>query len=153
MGKQNLYDHSVHVPLIICAPGLGKGKRLDALCYIHDLYPTLCELVGLKVPDSVETKSLVPVLTGARPQHRSNLFFAYKNYQRAVRDQRYKLIEYSVQGKRHTRLFDLQTDPSELRDLSDNTDYTPHLHRLRDIMLRWKDNLGDTSSFWQEFQV
>jgi len=153
MGKQNLYDHSVHVPLIICAPGLGKGKRLDALCYIHDLYPTLCELVGLKAPESVETRSLVPVLTGTRLHHRSSLFFAYKDYQRAVRDHRYKLIEYSVQGKRHTRLFDLQTDPLELRDLSDNTDYTPHLHRLRDIMRRWKNNLGDTGSFWQEFQA
>ncbi len=37
MGKQNVYDHSVHVPLIVAGPGIPKGETRSALCYIYDL--------------------------------------------------------------------------------------------------------------------
>src|SRR6185436_10559044 len=43
-GKQNLYDHSMHAPLIFSGPGIPKGKRADALCYLLDIYPTLGDL-------------------------------------------------------------------------------------------------------------
>ena len=49
MGKQNLYDDSMRAPLVIAGPGVPQGSS-DALVYLFDLYPTLCELLGVPVP-------------------------------------------------------------------------------------------------------
>jgi len=152
LGKQNLYEHSVHVPLIMCGPGIAKGEQRDGLCYVHDIYPTLCELVGARVPASVESRSLVPLMK-RREKVRDTLFFAYKDIQRGVRDKRYKLIEYSVKGRRHTQLFDLQTDPWELSNLPASAKYAEDLDRLRRELVRWRDELGDKSPFWEGYQT
>ncbi|MHC4619213.1 MAG: sulfatase/phosphatase domain-containing protein, partial [Planctomycetota bacterium] len=151
LGKQNLYDHSVHVPLIISGPRISKGAKRRGLCYVHDLYPTLCELAGLAVPESVKSSSLVPILRGTKTGIRTTQFFAYKDIQRGVRDRRYKLIEYSVAGQRTTQLFDLQADPHELKNLADDPGYTRRLHRLRKELLRWKAELDDTGAFWEGY--
>ena len=62
MGKQNLYEHSLGVPLILSGPGIAKNKKIMALCYLHDLFPTLCDLTGLNIPKSVTSRSLLPLL-------------------------------------------------------------------------------------------
>ena len=62
MGKQNMYDHSLHVPLIMSGPGIPQNRRSDALCYLLDIYPTLCDLVGVPIPGTVEGQSLVPAM-------------------------------------------------------------------------------------------
>jgi arylsulfatase A-like enzyme len=151
MGKQNLYEHSVHVPLIISSPGIPKGHKRDAFCYLQDIYPTVCELTGVPIPGSVESKSLVPIIRGQKRKARDTLFFAYKDIQRGVRDERYKLIEYVVEGKRTTQLFNLQADPWELKNLADDTKYAKTVERLRNELLRWKDELGDKSKFWEGY--
>ena len=46
MGKQNIYEHSVGVTLIICSPGVPAGRVEDRFVYLFDVYPTLCELCG-----------------------------------------------------------------------------------------------------------
>ncbi len=121
-GKQNVYQHGVKVPLIMAGPGVPKGETRDQLCYLYDIYPTLCELAGVKVPDTVEFKSLKPVLDDAGKQLWSHLYFSFMKWQRGMRNDRYKLIEFCVDGKRTTRLFDLQQDPNETKDLSGDPD-------------------------------
>jgi arylsulfatase A-like enzyme len=146
LGKQNLYEHSVHVPLIICGPGIPKGRKRTGLCYIHQLYPTLCDLVNTPIPDSVKTTSLLPMLNRGKRIH-STLFFAYKDIHRGIRDDRYKLIEYSVEGNRTTQLFDLKTDPAELKNLARDSRYSQQLQRLRKKLRAWRDKLSDSSKF------
>ena len=114
-GKQNMYDHSVRVPLILAGPGIPQGKRSDALCYNYDLYPTLCELVGVKAPATVDGKSLVPILQGKQTKVRDYVCSAYQNVQRMVRTDRWKLIVYPQIGQ--WQLFDMKNDPHELVDL------------------------------------
>ena len=46
-GKQNMYDHSLHVPLIMCGPGIPENQRSETFCYLLDIYPTLCDLVEM----------------------------------------------------------------------------------------------------------
>jgi len=155
MGKQNLYDHSLRVPLIMCGPGIPKGRKSDAFCYLSDIYPTLCDLIGVPVPDSVEGKSLVPAMRNSG-KTRDTMFFAYKGLHRCVRDERYKLIEYVVNGKQTTQLFDIRADPWELNNLADDATCTEHLKRLRAELLRWRDELDDQASsfgkkFWQTY--
>src|SRR5262249_3171610 len=60
VGKQNLYDHSMHSPLIMAGPGIASGKKSDALCYLLDLFPTLGELCSVAGPEGSEGKSLAP---------------------------------------------------------------------------------------------
>jgi len=153
MGKQNLYDHSVHVPLIMCGPGVPKGRRYDAFCYLLDIYPTLCELAGLPIPESAEGYSLIPIIRGEKHKLRDTLFFAYKDFQRAVRDSRYKLIEYFVNGRRTIQLFDLRSDRWEISNLADSPAHAGDLRRLRQELLRWRDKLDDSSNFWQGHNV
>ena len=77
MGKQNVYDHSVHVPLIISGPGIPRGKIREQLCYIYDIYPTLCEKAGLRTPETVEFKSLNGALNSSEAKHRDYLYYAF----------------------------------------------------------------------------
>ena len=143
MGKQSLYEHSIRVPLIISGPGVPKGKRSDAFCYLLDIFPTICDLTWLPVPKTVEGLSLVPVITGKKQEARYTLYFAYKDFQRAVRNERYKLIEYNVNGKRTTQFFDLFADPLELSNLSEDAAYSRYLKRLKKELIRWQDEVDD----------
>lgn len=133
-GKQNVYQHGVQIPLILKGPGVPSGESRDQLCYLYDIYPTLCDLAGIKVPDTVQFKSLAPVLKDACSNHMSHLIFSFMNWQRAVRDDRYKLIEFCVGDKRTTRLFDLQHDPYETKDLSEQIAMKPVLMKLRALL-------------------
>ena len=134
IGKQSLYEHSVGVPMAIITPdGLSSGKCSDALCYLYDLYPTLCDLMGLDVPVSVTGKSLKPVMEGKQEQIREQVFLAYSNQQRAVVSGDYKYIIYNVEGKITEQLFNLQKDPGELVNLAD--ELTEKKNELHDLLM------------------
>lgn len=141
-GKQNLYEHSMGTPLILAGPGVPKHNRSDAFAYLLDLFPTLCDLAGLKTPDEVEGLSLVPVLRGKQNTRRQEIFTAYRNVQRAVRDRRWKLIVYPQINKR--QLFDLRTDPAELHDLSANPKFAKELDRILILLKQKQAEAGDT---------
>ena len=115
LGKQNLYDAGMKVPLIFAGPGIPKG-RSDALMYLHDIYPTICDLVGGPMPAGIDGRSFKPVITGRSKAVRNELFFAYCRVQRAWRDERWKIIRYPQVNV--TQLFDLQNDPDEMKDLA-----------------------------------
>lgn len=64
-GKATNYEIATRVPFIIVAPGItdtSKGKKSNALVELIDIYPTLCELAGLKKPNTLEGNSIVPLL-------------------------------------------------------------------------------------------
>jgi arylsulfatase A-like enzyme len=143
MGKQNVYEHAVRVPLVIAGPGIPRGKTRGQLCYLFDIYPTLCELAGLKTPGTVEFKSLGPVLGDAGAKHRGRLYFAFMSWQRAVRNARYKLIEYCVGNSRYTQLFDLVDDPEETRNLAGDAGYSGTLEALRTLLKEERIRLND----------
>ncbi len=140
MGKQNLYDDSMRAPLVIAGPGIPKGSS-DALVYLFDIYPTLCELLGVAVPDTVEGKSLAPIVRGEAGAVRDSLFFAYLDVQRAVRDERWKLIRYPHVGI--TQLFDLEADPWELSDLARAPEHAERVEELTELLRQWQKDVGD----------
>ncbi len=157
MGKQSLYEHSVHVPLIFAGPGVPVGERRQTLCYLHDMFPTLCELCNVPVPRSVEGQSLVPALNNDPDDNARNvLHFAYRHSQRAVRDERYKLIECVVEDDHNTQLFDLENDPAETDNLAFLPEYADIVQRLRQELRRWKIEFGDERAdagqvFWNRY--
>ena len=142
MGKQNLYEHSVRVPLIFAGPGIPAGKRIDALSYLHEVFASTCQLAGVPVPKTVESRSLVALLTGRNGPARDSIFGAYKGLQRMVRDRRWKLIRYPRAGK--TQLFDLQSDPWETKDLAGDPEHAQRIGRLNALLRKWQKAVGDT---------
>jgi arylsulfatase A-like enzyme len=143
MGKQNLYEHSMGVPLIFRGPGIPSGKSSDAFAYLFDVYPTVCDLVGAEIPDSLEGKSLAPVIRGKSGQVRDTIFLAYKDVQRAVRRGHWKLIRYPEVNK--TQLFNLRDDPYETKDLSTNPAYSDRVRQLMALMREQQKLFGDTA--------
>jgi arylsulfatase A-like enzyme len=146
MGKQNLYEHSARVPLLIAGPGIAKG-RSDALVYLYDLFPTVCGLTGLKPPDGVEGKSLVPILRGRQEKVRDRVLCVYMSVQRAIREPRWKLIQYRVQGVATTQLFDLDRDPLELKNLADDPAQAANRKRLEALLEKSRQEAGDPVDF------
>jgi arylsulfatase A-like enzyme len=141
LGKQNLYEHGMHSPLIFAGPKIPAGKT-PALAYLIDILPTVCGLSGIKVPVGLDGANLTPVIEGKEKKVRDALFTAYRDVQRAVRDERYKLIVYPQINR--TQLFDLQNDPDELKDLSSDESMKPTLERLRGQLQNLQERYGDT---------
>lgn len=135
MGKQNLYEHSSRVPLMIKLPKGSTVKKTEAYCYLLDIFPTLCDMCEVNIPESVEGKSLMPVITGQVEEVRDFLFGAYRNFQRCYKQKDYKLIEYYVNGKRTTQLFDVNNDPLELNNLADDKKYYTLVEEMRKKLL------------------
>ncbi|MCK5943268.1 MAG: sulfatase-like hydrolase/transferase, partial [Planctomycetes bacterium] len=119
-GKQNLYEHTWRVPMIVAGPGVPKGRRVRGNVYLLDLLPTLCDFAGIEPPATVEGVSMRPVLTGRREVVRDVLYGVYaggtKPGMRCVRKGDWKLIQYDVLdgAVRKTQLFDLASNPLEL---------------------------------------
>lgn len=137
MGKQNLYDHSVRVPLVLAGPGVPRGRREHGLCYLHDLFPTLCGLAALWTPREVESASLGANLRAGR----DSLFLAYKDVQRGVRTGRWKYIVYLTGQGHREQLFDLENDPWERKNLAGSN--LGRLRRMRTLLARWMRDTGD----------
>ena len=140
MGKQNLYEHSSKVPLVFAGPGIPQGQS-DALVYLLDVYPTVCDLLGAPIPEGLDGKSLAPVIRGRAEKVRDTLFTAYRDAQRAVRDDRWKLIRYPLID--HTQLFDLAADPHEMHNLADDPAQAERIERMTGLIRQWQAQLGD----------
>jgi arylsulfatase A-like enzyme len=148
MGKQSCYEHSNRVPLIFAGPGVPENTRSEAYVYLLDIFPTLCGLMDAEVPESVEGKSLVPAMTDPSELVRDQLFIGYDRFQRAIKDRRYKLIEYFANEQRNTQLFDLQEDPWEMNNLADDPAHAERLATLRQDLLAWARDWDDLDSEW-----
>jgi arylsulfatase A-like enzyme len=148
MGKQNLYEH-VKPPLVVAGPGIPHG-RSDALVYLFDLFPTICELADVKTPDVVEGKSLLDVARGRQSGVRCWLFGAYRDCQRMVRDDRYKLIQYNAIGVKNTQLFDLVQDADEVHNLAGDSKFALQRGRLETLMTEARRHFGDPIDFQAE---
>jgi arylsulfatase A-like enzyme len=142
LGKQSVFEHSMRTPLIIAGPGIPGGKSTRAFTYLLDLFPTLCETIGLPTPADLEGASLRPLWEGKKSSVRDSVFLPYMQIQRAVRDERWKLIAYPKIG--HLQLFDLQNDPLEMTNLIDRAEAAKHVPRLMNLMKQWQARVGDT---------
>ncbi|MFM7541207.1 MAG: sulfatase-like hydrolase/transferase [Planctomycetota bacterium] len=143
IGKQNLYEESLRVPLIMSGPGIARDKRAAAMCYLFDVMPTLGALCGVKGPETSEGINLGPVLATGEGAGRPRLAFGYRKSQRALRDGPWKLIRYPEVDR--TQLFNLETDPFEKDNLSDKPE---HAGRGKDMLLALERDLkalGDTA--------
>ena len=140
-GKQNMYEHTLGVPLVLSGPGIPRGQRRDAQCYLRDLYPTICELSGIQTPKDIDGRSLAPVLRDARALIHPCVFGYFRDVQRMIRTDRWKLIYYPQIPK--YQLFDVAHDPDELRDESTAQQFASVRGDLRARLEAWQRQMGD----------
>jgi arylsulfatase A-like enzyme len=143
IGKQNLYEHSVRVPLILAGPGIPAGKATEAMCYLFDVLPTLGKRCGVPAPATSEGREFTATLRDPSKAARSRLMFAYKNVQRAIRDERWKLIRYPQVDR--TQLFDLRTDQQEVTNLADKPEQAARRTELTALLKKEMQDNGDTA--------
>ncbi len=153
LGKQNLYEHSMRVPLIMAGPDIPANERRNHLVYIFDIFPTIAEYVNISLPPTVEGESLWPIIEDGQLPGRPTVFYAYRNQQRGIRtSDGWKYIRYQVDGIETEQLFDLNTDPYETVNLFGDTTYTVHLHdmrkRLVEESIRWSDPVDLSAPKW-----
>ncbi len=153
LGKQNLYEHSVRVPLIFTGPGIAGNAKNSALCYLIDIYPTICDLVNVKTPEGIEGKSLLPLFENRDAETRTELFYAYRNLQRGIRtDDNWKMIKYQVNNEETTQLFDLNNDPWEMNNLANDTGFSDKLlemiNLLDQCMKKYDDPMDLSIEYW-----
>ena len=141
MGKQNMYEHTINVPLIIRGPGFEAGTTCNAQCYLRDLVPTSLELAGIDIPASVEAASLMPVVRGEIDEIHRFIIGYFADKQRMIRMQDWKYIYYPQ--VRREQLFFLGQDPLERNDLSGDRRTAGIRDELRVEMIQWLKNHGD----------
>ena len=141
-GKQSMYEHTINVPLIVAGPQLPAGERRAAQVYLRDLYPTTCELTGIKIPPTVRARSFARSITDAKVQTYPHVFCYFRDKQRMIRDSRWKLIHYPAID--HWQLFDLVADPHELKNLVDDPRQAEVLARLRSTLRDEQEKAGDS---------
>ena len=117
--KSVAYEDSAHVPMILL-PAVGDervavGQVDDRLVEHRDIMPTLLDLAGIPIPESVEGITMVG---DEKRQYLTSEHDEDDTATRMIRDERYKLIYYPVGNRFH--LFDMKEDPDEMRDLSEN---------------------------------
>lgn len=128
LGKQNMFEHSVGVPLMVKGPGVKAGQTFAGNVYLQDIMATSLELAGVEKPDHVEFKSLLPILNGEREANYDAIYGAYLNAQRMVNVDNKKLILYP--DIKQTLLFDLANDPEEMHNLADDPKQKPVINAL-----------------------
>ena len=147
LGKQNIYEQSMRCPLILSGPGIPKGGSSDAYTYVHDLYATVSDFAGIEQPGGNDSKSLRPIMNGRVPKVRDSVFLPFQDNQRAVSDGRWKLHVYPRIN--HRLLFDLASDPHEIRDLSVSADHRVITAKMLALMESHRKRLGD----WHPLEV
>ena len=141
LGKQSVYEHSMRCPLIIVGPDIPGGQSSFAFTYLMDLYPTICELAQVTPPADLDGQSLKPLWTGEATHVRDAVFLPFQKIMRAVRNERWKLIQYPEIN--HTQLFDLLNDPDEMVDLAGDPQYREVVEQMFQLLKRSQELAGD----------
>jgi arylsulfatase A-like enzyme len=153
LGKQNLYEHSIRVPMIVKGPGVKQGQRSDAFVYLSDITPTVLDYLRVDIPSTVEAKSLLPIIAQDKKTVRSNMYNVYGHWSRSLKtSDGFKIILYNVNGESHIQLFDLKKDPWEKNNLSAIPQYKSKIQSMRALlqqeMLLTGDDLDITLPGW-----
>ncbi len=176
-GKQNLYQHTWRVPMVITGPGITPNSRAEGNVYLLDLLATLCDLAGIDTPPSSEGLSFKPVLHGVTKTVRDTLYGVYnggtKPGIRAIKQGDWKLIKFDVLDGtvQQTQLFNLKENPNEFliehhsdavvsltgiipdpnqKNLADDFRYATKLQELEDLLLEEMRRLDDPWRLWNQ---
>jgi arylsulfatase A-like enzyme len=148
MGEFGIYGDHVcageavnRLPMILCGPGVEHGLARDDLIYNVDLPPTLCERLGIPVPEGWDGESFAGLLDRGHSEGRDHLIWSHGLYsvQRVVRTSRWNFLRTYHPGLfefEPRALYDMDADPYQTRNVIDEH---PELARKLEASLeKWK---------------
>lgn len=156
--KWTMYDCVTKVPLIVWSPNRFKGDRkVDALCQLMDVGPTILDLAEVKKPEWMEAETLMPALDGetfeGRPfviaEHGRDMFLDSIEFVTMIRTKEWKLVQFLDQPS--GQLIDLKNDPAEEVNLWDDPSHSAKKAELQSAIGEFRIRSGyRTRTLWQE---
>jgi uncharacterized sulfatase len=136
--KRDLYEGGIRVPLIARWPGrTPAGRTTDHIAYHGDVFATVAEAVGQKMPEKLDSNSMLPTLIGQNDQQKQHEYLYWEFYEqgskRAVRWKQWKAVRMPMlNGK--TELYNLESDLGETTDVAaDHPDIVARLEEMMDV--------------------
>ena len=163
MGKWLMYEPSIRVPLLVRDPRLAKarqGTRRKEMALTIDLAPTMLSMAGLPAPKAMQGRDLSPLVDGKRVPWRKDWFYDHTftlapprtiAKSQGVRAERWKYVRYLDPNPNYEQLFDLTSDPDELRNLAGDPKHKDVLDPLRARLQYYRRTLPDNHPVLQEY--
>lgn len=145
--KRSCHESSVRIPLIIHGPGFNKSLVIPELVGLIDIAPTLLDAVGIPIPESMQGKSLIPLINRDIKDWKNEVFIQISEscVARAIRTERWKYCVIAedkngwLDSKSDTyveyQLYDLYADPYELINLAGRREYRNIANELKERLL------------------
>ena len=150
LGKQNLYEHSTRVPFIVSGPGVPKNKRVSSPIYLQDIMPSTLAIAGVKKPNHVQFKNIMPLATGKTkiPPYKE-IYGAYLDAQRSITINNMKLLVYP--NVPTVRVYDINKDPFELNDIAKTKHGRAITLKLFPRLIKLQQEMGDELNLSKSF--
>lgn len=145
--KRNAHEPSARIPFLVRLPnemGIQQRRKIDAVVELMDIMPTVLDAAGIEIPDTVDGKSLLPLMKGEEDSVREYLHGecsqvpTLNSGMQYLTDGKQKYIYYPGTGDE--QLFDLLNDPCEMTNLAVKSDYSNDLEMWRQRLI---DELRD----------
>jgi arylsulfatase A-like enzyme len=152
--KRFMYEESLRMPFLVRWPGrIEAGTVGNAMVLNVDFAPTLLEAAGVPVPADMQGRSFLSVLQGRTPKDwRTSMYYRYYHpghhnvaAHYGIRTERYKLIYFNKLDQ--WELYDLQTDPREMRNVYADPAHAATVKRLKAELARLKAEVKDSDRF------
>lgn len=139
------YEESVRIPFFMVGPGIKPGKS-NTMAMNSDIFPTILELAGLKIPKGTDGESLKEVALNGKALNRKSIFYeaplpvhgTYPHY--AIRTAEWKyIVTYDISNPEkiyYEELYHIQKDPKELQNVIAVKANKKALDKLRDMALK-----------------
>jgi arylsulfatase A-like enzyme len=136
--KHVTFETALKTPLIIKVPGKTNGQKTEAITEYIDIYPSLAELAGLDIPNTVDGKSFVPILNGEKPQ-KNWAVSKFKDAVTLIKGDLFYTEWTDDKGVAYARmLFDHKADPLELENLAEKLEYQDIVKELAiELRAKW----------------
>ena len=134
--KGNVNEGGIRVPTIASWPKrIEAGTSSDHPSIFYDYFATVCDVIGAEIDYKIDGESYLPALTGEEQKKHDYLYWEFPAYtgQQAIRVDKWKGYKKKLfEGPSRLKLFNIQEDPKELNDLSDN--YPDVVKKLESLM-------------------
>jgi arylsulfatase A-like enzyme len=134
--KHSNFEQATRSPLIFSSPTIPGFQKTDAPVEFVDIFPTLCDLVGVPVPEHLDGVSLVPLMRNPASSVKEvavSQWPAGQSTGYALRDKRYRYVEWLERGDSTLgydenavvgrELYDYENDPMETVNVADHPEY------------------------------
>jgi arylsulfatase len=131
------YEPSARIPLLLRAPkrfGIGPGTVSDAPVGLEDIMPTMLDLAGVPIPDSVDGRSLLSLARGESVEWRDCIHIEHSPVHHTLTDGKEKYIWFVADGRE--QFFRLTNDPTECRDLAADPAESERLSHWRTRLIK-----------------